>query len=171
MIVWNQETNGSAFWATTFFRSHPLGTAGSQTGRSVKSVSLCLTPVCFFIGPRWWWPTPSLMRYRSSSAPRSRPWTSAWSWPRPSAASTTGSRWPTSSVTSPWTTRDRDGVESGPEARRLGRGRGSSSSSSSLSPVLEATHCSCSRHLRMTHPSSYEEEAQEPLKIPHLIST
>lgn len=60
---------------------------------------------CSPLAPRWWWPTPSPTRCRSCSVPKSRRWTSAWSWQRPSAASTTGSPWPTCSATSPWTTR------------------------------------------------------------------
>lgn len=55
---------------------------------------------------RWWWPTPCPMTCRSSSAAKSKPWMSAWSWLRPSAASTTGSPWLICSATSPSTTED-----------------------------------------------------------------
>lgn len=61
--------------------------------------------VCGDLTLRWWWPTPSLMKSRNYSVPKSRLWMSAWYWPRPSAGSTMGSPWPTCSATLPWTTR------------------------------------------------------------------
>lgn len=59
---------------------------------------------CSVVRHRWWWPTLFLTRFRSCSVQKSKPWTSAWSSPRPFAASTTASPWLTCSATLQWTT-------------------------------------------------------------------
>lgn len=71
-----------------------------QTSRLHQEATWFYAALGFFLLlPRWWLPIQFHTKSRSSSAPKSKLWTSAWSSQKPSAGFTTGSPCPTFSET------------------------------------------------------------------------